>query len=193
MKISGYSNSKVFRHGPFWSSWERTFWSSWEIVAVRYPRHGWSAVEDCPRPEAGSAPNVRQHNSGACIYWSQICMKRAKIQCMFKAPFLWATINSPSEVDLWRRRERCMLCRFFTLELKPYIFAGFNHTQNVQMCIVYRDHPSFKQSIICIWPALTIYIRAETLAIIKWSKEDRSWTEICTCRACISILCHQWG
>ena len=31
-----------------------------------------------------------------------------------------------------------------------YIFAGFNHAQNVQICIVYRDHPSFKRSIICI-------------------------------------------
>ena len=71
MKISGYSNSKVFRHGPFWSSWERTFWSSWEIAAVCYPWHGWSAVEDCPRPEAGSAPNIRQYNSGA---WCERCL-----------------------------------------------------------------------------------------------------------------------
>jgi len=83
-----FKDSKVFQHGPFWSSWERTFWSSWEIAAVRYPWHGWSAVEDYPRPEAGSAPNVRQHNSGACICWSQIFIKRAKIQYMFKAPFL---------------------------------------------------------------------------------------------------------
>jgi len=125
MKMSGYSNSKVFRHGPFWSSWERTFWSSCgENAAVRYPWLGWSAVEDCPRPEAGSAPNVRQCNSGACLCWSQICMKRAKIQCMFKAPFLWATINSPSEVDLWRRRDRCMMCRCFTLELNCISLLG---------------------------------------------------------------------
>jgi len=34
-------------------------------------------------------------------------MKRAKIQCMFKAPFLCTTINSPSEVDLWRRCSGC--------------------------------------------------------------------------------------
>ena len=146
----------------FWSSWERTFWSSWEIAAVRYPWHGWSAVEDWPRPEAGSAPNVRQYNSGTCICWSQICMKRAKIQCMSKAPFLWATINSPSEVDLWRRRERCMLCRCFTLELNRIPFAGFNHVQNVQICIVYRDHPSLKQSIICLWTALTDYKGRDT-------------------------------
>ena len=37
MKIIRYSDIKVFRHGPFWSSWERTFWSSWEIAAVRHP------------------------------------------------------------------------------------------------------------------------------------------------------------
>jgi len=123
-KISRYSNSKVFRHGPFWSSRERTFWSSWGIAAVRYPWHGWSAVEDCPRPEAGSAPNVRQYYSGACMCWSQICMKRAKIQCMFKVPFLWATIYSPSEVDLWRRRERYMLWRCFTLELNRIPLPG---------------------------------------------------------------------
>jgi len=48
------------------------------------------------------------------------------------------------------------------------------------------QRPPFVQTtIICIWTALTI--RAETLVIIKWSKEARSWTEICTCCACISI------
>ena len=124
MKFFGYSNSKVFRLGPFWSSWERTFWSSWEIATVRYPWYGWSVVEDCPRPEAGSAPIVRQYKSGAYICWSQIYMKRAKIQCMFQAPFLWATIDSPSEVDLWRRRERCMLSRCFTLELNRISLSG---------------------------------------------------------------------
>jgi len=124
MKFFGYSNSKVFRLGPFWSSWERTFWSSWEIATVRYPWYGWSVVEDCPRPEAGSAPIVRQYKSGAYICWSQIYMKRAKIQFIFKAPFLGATINSPSEVDLWRRRERCMLCRCFTLELNRISLPG---------------------------------------------------------------------
>ena len=43
----------------------------------------------------------------------------------------------------------------------------------------------------CLQASLTM--SAETLEIIKWSKEARSWTEICTCRACISILCHQRG
>jgi len=38
----------------------------------------------------------------------------------------------------------------FHTRTEPYIFAGFNHAQNVQIYIVYRDHPSFKQSIICI-------------------------------------------
>ena len=76
----------------------------------------------------------------------------------------------------------------FHTRTEPHTVAGFNHAQNVQ---IYVDHPSFKQSIICVWTALTI--RAETLAIIKCSKEVRSWTEICTCRACISILCHHRG
>jgi len=92
--------------------------------------HGWSAVEDCPRPEAGSAQNVRQHNSGACICLSQICMKRAKIRCMFWTPFLWGTINSPSEVFVLRiwicgdSAERCMLCRCFTPELNRMPLPG---------------------------------------------------------------------
>ena len=38
----------------------------------------------------------------------------------------------------------------FRTRTEPYTFAGFNHAQNVQICIVYRDHPSFKKSIICI-------------------------------------------
>jgi len=74
----------------------------------------------------------------------------------------------------------------FHTRTEPHTFAGFNHEHYVQIYIVYRDHPLFKRSIICIWTALTA--RAETLAIIKWSKEARSWTEICTCCACISIL-----
>ena len=134
-------------------------------------------------------------NSGACICGSQIYMKRAKIQCMFKAPFLWATINSPSEVDLWRRRERCMLCRLcrcLTLELNCMSFPGSImhkmcryalHTETT----LRSNNPSFVSE--QRWP----FIRAETLAIIKWSKEARSWTEMCTCCACISILCHQRG
>jgi len=131
--------------------------------------HGWSAVEDCPRPEAGSAPNVRQYNSGACIWWSQIYMKRAKIQCMFKAPFLWATINSPIEVDLWRQRRKMHVAQVFHTRTEPHTFARFNHAQNVQICIVCRDNPSFKRSIICIWTVLTI--RAETLAIKNGAKK----------------------
>ena len=41
-----------------------------------------------------------------------------------------------------------------------------------KMCryILYTE-PSFKQSFICIWTALSV--RAETLAIIKWSKEAK--------------------
>jgi len=128
--------------------------------------HGWSAVKDCPRPEAGLTPNVRHYNSGACICRSQIYMKRAKIQCMFKAPFLWATINSPSEVDLWRQRRKMHVVQVFHTRTEPHTFAGFNHAQNVQIYIVCRDHPSFKRSIICIWTALTI--KTETLSIIKW-------------------------
>jgi len=160
--------------------------------------HGWSAVEDCSRPEAGSAPNVRQYNPGAYICWSQIYMKRAKIQCMFKSPFLWATINSPSEVDLWRRRRKVHVVQVFRTRTEPHAFAGFNHAKYVKTYIVCRDLPSFKrpsfvseQTIICIWTALTL--RAETLAIIKRSKEARSWTEMCTFHAWISILCHQRG
>ena len=106
--------------------------------------HGWSAVEDCPRPDSGSALNVRQYNSGACICWSQICMKCAKIQCVFKAPFLWATINSPSEVDVWRRRRKMHVVRVFHTRTEPHTFAGFNLAQNMQIYIVYRDHPLFK-------------------------------------------------
>jgi len=138
MKISRHSNSKVFRHGPFWSSWKRTFWSSWEMPPCAI--HGWSSVEDCPRPEAGSAPNVRQNNWGACICWSQIWMKRAKMQCTFKAPFLWATINSPSEVDLWRRRRKMHVVQVFHTRTKPHTFAGFNHAQNVSMVCALATH-----------------------------------------------------
>ena len=172
MKNSRYFNSKVFQNCPFWSSWERTF----EVRGKLPPSaiHGWSAVEDCPRPEAGSAPNVRQYNSGACIYWSQICIKRAKIQCMFKAPFLWATIDSPSEVDLWRRRKKMHVVQVFHTRTEPHIFAGLNHAQNVQIYMVYRDHPSFKQSIICIWTALTI--RAEKQANSRDSQQHPSET-----------------
>ena len=70
-------------------------------------------------------------NSGACICGSQIYMKRAKIQCMFKAPFLWATINSPSEVDLWRRRRKIHVVQVFHTRTEPHTFAGFNHAQNL--------------------------------------------------------------
>jgi len=65
------------------------------------------------------------------------------------------------------------------------------------------QRPPFVQTtIICIWTALTV--RTETLAIIKWSKEARSWTEICTafpfsaisegnfCRACFRSSKSGW-
>ena len=59
----------------------------------------------------------------------------------------------------------------FRTRTEPHTFAGFNHAQIVQICIVCTDHPSFKRSIICIWTALTI--RAETLAIIKWEQRSQ--------------------
>jgi hypothetical protein len=37
MKISRYSNWKVFRHGPFWSSWERTSHDPQNQVGVVSP------------------------------------------------------------------------------------------------------------------------------------------------------------
>ena len=48
------------------------------------------------------------------------------------------------------RKETCQNTAKFHTRIEPYTFAGFNHTQNVQISIVYRDYPSFKQSIICI-------------------------------------------
>ena len=123
MKISGYSNSKVFDMAHFEVRGKGHFEVRGKLPPCAI--HDWSAVEDCPRPEAGSAPNVRQYNSGACICWSQICMKHAKIQCMLKAPFFWATINSPSEVDLWRQRRKMHVVQVFHTRTEPHTFAGF--------------------------------------------------------------------
>jgi len=74
--------------------------------------------------------------------WSQICMKRAKIQCMFKAPFLGTTFNSPWAVDLWRRRRKMHVVQVFHNRTEPYIFAGLNHADI--HCI---QRPPFVQTI----------------------------------------------
>ena len=88
---------------------------------------------------------------------------------------------------LW---ENCLRCSKILRIRRKILWNEFCPFHEIKICIVYRDHPSFKQSIICIWTALTM--RTETLAIIKWSKEARSWTEICTCRACMSPRRHHF-
>jgi len=83
--------------------------------------HGWSAVEDCPRPEAGSAPNVRQYNSGACICWSVTYYRIVRMQ---HAPRCYLSQHAPrcyllhNRTDLWLALEsKATILRIYDLGL----------------------------------------------------------------------------
>ena len=201
MKISRYSNSKVFRHGPFWSSCKDIpsnvnvgpFERSHRIAAVRHP---WLISSGRLPGRTGSALNARQYNSVACICWSQICMKRAKIRCTFEAPFLRATINSPSKVLVLRiwiwgdGAERCMWCRCFKLELNRTPLLGWimhkmcRYTLYAETTLRSNDHYLY----------LNIADRKGRDTgnnKMEQRSQELDWDMLMSCMH--SILCHQRG
>jgi len=88
------------------------------LICCRHARMlCWGWTDPCTQLDT----SVRPNNSTTYVFQVHWCIKRVNMQCVCWTPFIWATINSPSEVldqDLIVRiwicgdsAERCVLCR----------------------------------------------------------------------------------